>query len=310
MWYYGFLFLTTLVAVICSITASIKLMREQHIILKRFSTIANDREAYAGADPSIQVCLTNNSGVFRKVVCRCILYPLGTYVLHVKLNMFHNIYAHSIYVHSVPFISNIWGLIAQLIIVTGSTPSFSLSVVDNVFGCLQGFFVAIIFFTDPAMLAFIRQSFQSWKRKRSATSISRKTNRDFDRLESSMSETNTVKSNIPGTKTDESLQINKDSLLIIPPSSYTSKESRQENSKPASRSNSSLSLTSVDDNLQDHRVSYCDDSDTIVVSMRRLELPHSLPVTPNNEDAQLDSPASTYGGSTLTCSERRGSSLT
>lgn len=80
MWYYAFLFLTTIIAVVCSITASIKLMHEQHNILNRFSTIANDQEATAGTDASIQICMTNNSGVFRKVVGRCILYPLGTYV--------------------------------------------------------------------------------------------------------------------------------------------------------------------------------------------------------------------------------------
>lgn len=208
---------------------------------------------------------------------------------------------------TVPFISNIWGFIAQLIIVSGSTPSFTLSVIDNVFGCLQGFFVAIIFFSDPAMSEFILQGFQSWKRKKSVESTSKNIYRDSKRSEL-LSSSNNDNANVSNNTKDDDLQISEDNFLQIPPLSFNSKEFKKGSSKTTSRSQSSTSLCSFYEGhfmKEDHRGSYYDDSATIVVPMRRLEIPMQ-----NNEEAHLtSSPASTYGGSTINFPERRGSSL-
>jgi hypothetical protein len=76
MWFYAFLFLTVLTAVACSVTALIKLMREHHNLVGNFN-IPNDAEYTDTANSQIQKCLKSQSNIFRRVVTRCVIYPLG-----------------------------------------------------------------------------------------------------------------------------------------------------------------------------------------------------------------------------------------
>jgi hypothetical protein len=46
-----------------------------------------------------------------------------------------------------------------------AAPAFSLALADTVMSCLEGFFVAIIFFGDPVMTDLISTKFKAWKHK-------------------------------------------------------------------------------------------------------------------------------------------------
>ncbi|KAI8067084.1 hypothetical protein BC940DRAFT_56380 [Gongronella butleri] len=61
---------------------------------------------------------------------------------------------------------NIWGFVIQLLItVNHQQPSFALSMVDTIFACLEGFFVALVYFTDPAFTAFVHDRLSFWRSK-------------------------------------------------------------------------------------------------------------------------------------------------
>lgn len=67
-----------------------------------------------------------------------------------------------------PLISNIWGFIFQLLLNDSKITyanTLPLSLLDIVFGSLQGLFVAIVFFSDPTMVDFVRIKFNSLKSK-------------------------------------------------------------------------------------------------------------------------------------------------
>lgn len=76
MWFYSFLFFSIFTAAICSVIAAVKLIREQRIITQIDpndtiepinAAINNDHSQYN----------KNHSSVFRRVVIRCVMYPLG-----------------------------------------------------------------------------------------------------------------------------------------------------------------------------------------------------------------------------------------
>lgn len=69
--------------------------------------------------------------------------------------------------YAVPFISNIWGFVFQLYLIHphNGIPSFGFSLTDAIFKCLQGFFVSIIFFSDPAMTHYISEQWGLCKEK-------------------------------------------------------------------------------------------------------------------------------------------------
>ncbi|CEP16578.1 hypothetical protein [Parasitella parasitica] len=89
MWFYGFLFLSVVIAVICSIIALIKLMREHRALIRKWIHIASMSQTTESAQSNIEQRAKSQSNVFMRVVSRCVMYPL------------------------VPFISNIWGRIRQ-----------------------------------------------------------------------------------------------------------------------------------------------------------------------------------------------------
>ncbi|KAI7907801.1 uncharacterized protein BX663DRAFT_547475 [Cokeromyces recurvatus] len=135
MCFYAFIFFVNIIAVLCSIVAIKKLIHEQKLVASRM-------------DPNIrpqlyQIVKKRLNNVFTKVVLRCIIYPL------------------------VPFLSNIFGFILQMVISTSSniTPSFSLTLLDTMFSSIQGFFVAVVFFTDPTITSFIKSSFKTCVQK-------------------------------------------------------------------------------------------------------------------------------------------------
>lgn len=67
-----------------------------------------------------------------------------------------------------PLVSNIWGLIFQLLLndtkITYGN-NLPLSLLDIVFGGLQGLFVAIVFFSDPTMVEYIQTAAKYLKYK-------------------------------------------------------------------------------------------------------------------------------------------------
>lgn len=69
--------------------------------------------------------------------------------------------------------SNVWGLIFQLLLNYSKITyenNLPLSLLDIIFGCLQGFFVSIVFFSDPTMVDFIQTKVDYLKCKQSKDS--------------------------------------------------------------------------------------------------------------------------------------------
>ncbi|KAI8078695.1 uncharacterized protein BX664DRAFT_369152 [Halteromyces radiatus] len=139
MWYYGFLFFINIVAGISSGIALYKLIHEQQALRKNV-----DHNTYMGEASTNQAesrFQRRQSAVLSKVVVRCIIYPL------------------------IPLVVNIWGFGIQMkITIIHKPPSFTLAMFDTIFACLDGFLVAIVFFTDPALTAFVNDRIQYWRR--------------------------------------------------------------------------------------------------------------------------------------------------
>lgn len=75
IWFYAILFFCIFVASTCSVIASIKLLRERNTLIKKFTS---SNTINVTSDAEIQKYIRNQSSIFRKVVSRCVLYPLGT----------------------------------------------------------------------------------------------------------------------------------------------------------------------------------------------------------------------------------------
>ncbi|CAO3577359.1 unnamed protein product [Absidia cylindrospora] len=103
-----------------------------------------DNTTYMGEASTNQVgtrIQRRHSAILSKVVTRCIIYPL------------------------IPLMVNIWGFgIQMMMTVSNSPPPFILAMFDTVFACLEGFFVLIVFFTDPALTAFLDDRLQYWRK--------------------------------------------------------------------------------------------------------------------------------------------------
>ncbi|GAN09070.1 hypothetical protein MAM1_0241c08592 [Mucor ambiguus] len=143
MWFYGFIFLSVAIAVVCSVIALVKLMRVHHTLIGKWVHIASMSQTAEPAQSSVEQRSKAQSSVFKRVTSRCILYPL------------------------VPFISNIWGFIFQIHLVNphNGVPSFSFSLANAIFKYLQGFFVSVVFFSDPAMTHYISEQWGLCKEK-------------------------------------------------------------------------------------------------------------------------------------------------
>ncbi|GAN07384.1 hypothetical protein MAM1_0159d06881 [Mucor ambiguus] len=144
MWYYGFIFFVNIIAVCCSIMAMIKLIQEQRSVQSRMHTI-NANSEFTSKQTGRHLNKTvrqRHNNVFSKVVMRCTIYPL------------------------IPFLANIFGFILQMLITaTKKTPSYTLAMLDIVFSCLEGMFVAGVFFTDPAITSFMSSTYAGWYEK-------------------------------------------------------------------------------------------------------------------------------------------------
>ncbi|KAL9544746.1 hypothetical protein PS6_008597 [Mucor atramentarius] len=144
MWCYGFIFFVNIIAVCCSVIAMTKLILEQRVVESRMHSINADSE-FTSKQTDKQLDKTvkrRHNNVFSKVVLRCTIYPL------------------------VPFLVNIFGFILQLLITaTQKTPSYTLAMLDIVFSCLEGVFVAGVFFTDPAITLFMSSTYAGWCEK-------------------------------------------------------------------------------------------------------------------------------------------------
>lgn len=139
-----------------------KLIREQRFVESRMHTIHTD-SAFTSEQTDRQLSKAvkqQHSNVFSKVVVRCITYPLG------KLRL--NMYGLPCLTCGilVPFLVNIFGFILQMLITaTKKTPSYTLAMLDIVFSCLEGVFVAGVFFTDPAITSFMSETYAGWYEK-------------------------------------------------------------------------------------------------------------------------------------------------
>ncbi|KAI9308957.1 hypothetical protein BJ944DRAFT_259308 [Cunninghamella echinulata] len=141
MWYYGFLFLINVCAVLFSIIALCKLVSEQRAIRENIDKNIYMGEASTNNNQAPNKYQTRRSTVISKVVIRCIVYP------------------------TIPLLVNIWGFVIQLMITIGETPpSFVISMFDTVFACLEGFFVAMVFYSDPALTEFVKSRIQHFHR--------------------------------------------------------------------------------------------------------------------------------------------------
>lgn len=70
------------------------------------------------------------------------------------------------YLIVVPFLANIFGFILQIIITASDAkPGLGLVMLDVVFSDIEGFFVAIVFFTDPAVTSLIGESYRKHHQK-------------------------------------------------------------------------------------------------------------------------------------------------
>ncbi|KAI8887108.1 hypothetical protein K501DRAFT_269079 [Backusella circina FSU 941] len=138
MWYYSFLFFVNVIAIICSVAAMVKLVNEQHTLKRNMDALNNNS---ALPNNNYSTVKEQQNSVFTKVVLRCIIYPL------------------------VPFLVNIFGFILQMVITASHKhPSFALAMLDIVFSCISGVFVAFVFFTDPAITTLIKLVFKKWHR--------------------------------------------------------------------------------------------------------------------------------------------------
>ncbi|KAL9540746.1 hypothetical protein MBANPS3_009513 [Mucor bainieri] len=167
MWFYGFLFFSVVIAAICSIIALVKLTHEHHTLVGKWVHIASMSQAAESAQSSVEQRIKAQSSVFMRVISRCVLYPLGKVYMHKVRLFFMQILTPVNHVYAVPFISNIWGFIFQIYLINphNGIPSFSFSLADAVFKCLQGFFVSVVFFSDPAMTHYISEQWGLCKEK-------------------------------------------------------------------------------------------------------------------------------------------------
>ncbi|KAI7888528.1 uncharacterized protein EV154DRAFT_566285 [Mucor mucedo] len=72
----------------------------------------------------------------------------------------------------VPLVSNIWGLVFQLLLEESKITyenNLPLSLLDIIFGGLQGFFVSIVFFSDPTMVDLIKSKVKHLKCRHGST---------------------------------------------------------------------------------------------------------------------------------------------
>lgn len=66
----------------------------------------------------------------------------------------------------VPFLVNIFGFILQLLLTTQTyPPGYTLSMLDVIFSNIGGFFVALVFFTDPAITSVMKAAYVGWRKK-------------------------------------------------------------------------------------------------------------------------------------------------
>lgn len=80
MWFYGFLFLSVMIAAVCSVIALVKLTREHHTLVGKWIHIASMSQTAEPAQSSVDQRVKAQSSVFMRVVSRCVLYPLGKYM--------------------------------------------------------------------------------------------------------------------------------------------------------------------------------------------------------------------------------------
>lgn len=163
MWFYGFLFLTVVVAVVCSITALIKLTLERHTLIGKWIPIALMSQTADSTQSNIEHRIKSQTNIFMRVISRCVLYPLGKVYNMFKAFPFYLKISNNFIV---PLISNILGFIFQIYLINphNGVPNFAFSLTEAIFKCLQGFFVAIIFFSDPAMTHYISEQWSLCKK--------------------------------------------------------------------------------------------------------------------------------------------------
>ncbi|KAI9314129.1 hypothetical protein BX666DRAFT_503334 [Dichotomocladium elegans] len=133
IWHYAFYMFAILAGVVCSSISLWKLIHEHRVIKSGVLKVTQGLTE----SPITQ----KHSKIVVKVLVRCVLYTM------------------------VPFISRVWNFIAQVVIfVEGVNPAYSLLMFSVVFGCLEGTFVACIFFSDPTVTSIFAEIYESlWR---------------------------------------------------------------------------------------------------------------------------------------------------
>lgn len=89
MWFYGCIFFVNVIAIVCSITAMIKLLHEHKQLEKKMNNIALQSSFTSRDNERLDKSLKKKrNAIFTTVVVRCILYPLGK--IHLLYFIIHN----------------------------------------------------------------------------------------------------------------------------------------------------------------------------------------------------------------------------
>jgi hypothetical protein len=197
MWFYGFIFFVNVVAILCSVLALVKLIKELRVVAAKLQH-GNDHSSIVDRTTENQMNKSikkRQSGVFTKVVLRCIIYPLGKYMIYFIIIFFLSFNQFP----TVPFLVNIFGLINQMnMSINNVIPSYAMTMLDIIFASLEGFLVAIVFFTDPAITSLIKKNYRTSVQKyvQEYTKVTQEeADKNNDMITAPTSSTNTNRSN-------------------------------------------------------------------------------------------------------------------
>ncbi|KAF7723737.1 hypothetical protein EC973_001713 [Apophysomyces ossiformis] len=123
LWYYSWILFASLFAVICSAITIWRLTKEKD----NFAGTLNMRRSSRSTD-TFRRGPVDRKEAFKKIVGHCVYYPI------------------------VPILCRVWGVAIEFLLVQEKSVPFGLFLIDRVFSSVQGVMIAIIYFTDPAVI--------------------------------------------------------------------------------------------------------------------------------------------------------------
>lgn len=153
MWFFSFIFFTTIVALFSSAVAIIKLLKDHKVLTNIFKS---RRQRQLQRQVSFKP-------VFSQVIVRCILYPIGNYWKWPLRDSRQLIRFRS---PKVPFLCYVCSFVMQCMIsVTNKYPKYGLTMASTLLTGLVGFFVALIFLNDPVIAQICSGWYDHWFHK-------------------------------------------------------------------------------------------------------------------------------------------------